>query len=89
MKYASADVRPVRLLMDGKVVGEVCGVETGGFGLSALKWQPSSAFVLDLSQPHLLRLETDGYFPHVAELALVPSAAPNKAAYTAMEQVVQ
>jgi hypothetical protein len=80
VRYASADPRPVRVLVDGVVVGEACELSTAGWDGSDAEWHASMPFRVDWSQPHVLRLETDAFFPHVAEYALVPCQSASAAA---------
>jgi len=73
IKYASAEPRPLRLLVDGELRGTVCVHETQGFGHAELEWRTHTPIELDLDATHVVRLETDGFFPHLMELALVPT----------------
>lgn len=73
MKYASGEPRPLRLLVDGQPCGELCSEATQGFGHSELEWRTHAPFEFDFNAPHVLRLETYGFFPHLIELALVPT----------------
>ena len=80
VRYVSADPRPLRVLVDGVVVGEVCELSTGTWDVCDAVWRASAPMPIDWTQAHVLRLETDAFFPHVFEYALVPCEPAHAAA---------
>jgi 4-amino-4-deoxy-L-arabinose transferase-like glycosyltransferase len=72
LRCASAEFRPVRVLVNGRVAREsVCGAASGGFGPQDQRWQPGGVLTLTKGR-NLLRLEGAGPFPHIDKLRLVP-----------------
>jgi hypothetical protein len=76
VKYASGDPRPLRLMIDGELLGSICVTPTSGFSTDDLQWRTHQPFQLDFNKPHVIRIETDEYFPHVSEFVLVPTEGP-------------
>ncbi|MCX6631400.1 MAG: hypothetical protein NTW28_27625 [Candidatus Solibacter sp.] len=79
IRCASAGPRPVRVLVDGQLVTEH-GAEgtTGGFLPEHQKWLEGGVVSLTRGK-HMLRLESDGVFPHIDQLRL---SATSKAVTT-------
>jgi len=75
-RYATEGARPVTLLLNGKVVNkEFCGNPTGGYYPAAQRWFPGGVFNLPGGKT-TLRLESNGPFPHIDKIALVPMHSP-------------
>jgi len=75
IRYVSADPRPLHVCVDDVVVGEICELSTVTWDTSDDEWSVSMPFPFDWSNTHELRLETDAFFPHIIEYALVPCAS--------------
>ena len=76
LKYAAEDRRPLQVLLNGEAIpGKICDGMTLGWTDST--WGISPDFILNSGNPHILRLETEGYFPHLSELAMTPSRGNN------------
>ena len=70
LRYASAAPRPLRLIIDGRVVNpHAADQETGGFLPENQKWVPAGSASL-ASGRHTLRLESDSVFPHIDKIRL-------------------
>lgn len=83
LRYAAAQRRPVRVLLDGvPLLLETAERVTGSWTPETQAWQPIAMLLLDAGK-HTLRLDRDGPFPHVDKLALVPRAWPEGAPRTA------
>jgi hypothetical protein len=75
-RYATEGVRPVSLLLNGKLVNkEFCGNPTGGYYPAAQRWFPGGVFNIPKGKL-VLRLESNGPFPHLDKIALVPMRSP-------------
>lgn len=71
LRYAAAQERPVKLLLDGGVVAENALIETtGGWGPGHQHWRFQVRLQLDGSA-HTLGLTSAGATPHISALALV------------------
>jgi hypothetical protein len=75
IRYVSADPRPLRVRVDDVVVGAICELSTVTWDTSDDEWSVSMPFPFDWSHTHELRLETEAFFPHIIEYALVPCAS--------------
>ena len=75
IRYVSADPRPLRVLVDGVVVGEICERTTVTWDTKDAEWSASMSIPFDWAITHALRLETDDFFPHIIEYVLVPCAS--------------
>ena len=73
VRYASGEPRPLSMLIDGAESGALCIGQTSGFGEADVEWRTHTPLNLDRTKPHVIRLETSGYFPHLMELAFVPA----------------
>lgn len=73
--YAAGQPRPVRLLLDGTLIGEVCRTATGAWNTSAVRWEASAAFYVGAGK-HTLRLQRPGDFPHVIALRFTSADLP-------------
>lgn len=70
LRYASVGPRPLRLLIDGKMVNpQAADQDTGGFLPANQKWLPAGETRLE-SGRHTLRLECDGVFPAIDKIRL-------------------
>jgi hypothetical protein len=75
VRYAAATARPVKLNIDGDTVyNYFAGGETGGWVSSYQTTQcyQSARFYMT-SGYHTITLERNGSFPHISQLALIPS----------------
>ncbi len=72
LRYASGDPRPVRILVNDRLVStEAAGGTTGGFFPQHQRW--AAAVVVRLpAGPNRIRLERDSFFPHIDRLLLSP-----------------
>ncbi len=73
-RYAAADPRPVRVLLDGKYLEDATGRVTGGWGPDKQEWDGGPAVTLKKGKA-VIRLERAGPVPHIDKLALVPLPA--------------
>jgi hypothetical protein len=72
LRYAAADARPVRLLLDGQLVrGDAAAAVTGTWYPDSQTWEGAALAKLEAGS-HVVRLERPGVFPHIDKLALVP-----------------
>ncbi|MBL8867748.1 MAG: DUF1549 domain-containing protein, partial [Planctomycetia bacterium] len=75
VRYAAADPRPIRILVNGKVVaGNACGERTGSWNPDTQKWHPEATVPLAAGRI-VVRFERDGAIPHLDKFALVPLTA--------------
>jgi hypothetical protein len=70
IRYAAAEPRPVRLLVDGHDVKEVCGTPTGGWLPSNQTWESAGLFKLPGGATRI-GLAGYGPFPPVSMLRLI------------------
>ncbi len=71
--YAAAESRPLRLQLNGAVVKERAAAEiTGNWFPEGQRQFPEGDVTLRAAK-NTLRLETDGAFPHVSQIVLVPA----------------
>ena len=83
LRYAAAQSRPIRVLLDGvPLLLATAERVTGSWTPESQAWQPVALLLLDAGK-HTLRLDRDGPFPHVDKLALVPRAWPDGVPRTA------
>jgi len=79
LRYAAAESRPIRVLLDGvPILPATAERVTGSWNPDTQAWQPVALLLLDTGK-HTLRLDRNGPFPHVDKLALVPRAWPDGA----------
>ena len=82
LRYAAAESRPIRVLLDGvPILPATAERVTGSWNPDTQAWQPVALLLLDAGK-HTLRLDREGPFPHVDKLALVPRAWPEGAPRT-------
>jgi len=75
LRYASEESRPVRLLLNGRMIRErTAGQVTGSWQPNGQRWEPQGVFLFAAGK-NTLRIECDGPIPHFDKLLLVP--APN------------
>jgi len=73
VRYASGEVRPVRLEWDGALLAEAAlGEMTGGFKAEHQRWSTAAEWDAAAGE-HLLRLENAPNFPHLSRLVLLPA----------------
>lgn len=71
IRHAAADSRPLKLLVNGKLVeAAVAGQVTGSWYPDGQKWYPAGQFDLQKGL-NTIRLDSDKVHPHVDRLALV------------------
>jgi hypothetical protein len=84
-RLASAEARPVRVLLDGSVVAEAALAEsTGSFGLDGQRWIPAGELELRAGRS-VLRIERDGPVPHLDRWLLVPVEGAGEPAWPLVE----
>jgi hypothetical protein len=72
-RYATEQGRPVKLLVNGKeVVRDLGRLPTGGYGQEQQKWTSWGEHELPGGKV-TVRLESDGPFPHIHQIAFVPA----------------
>lgn len=72
LRYAAAESRPIRILLDGRAVNESAAAEpTGGWSEAEQRWSAEGLFELSAGR-HVLRLEREGAVPHLDRWALIP-----------------
>ena len=80
VRYAAADPRPVRVLVNGRLVaGEACGEKTGGWNPDAQKWAAEAVIALPAGKV-VVRFERAGPIPHLDRFSLLPMTAEEVAA---------
>lgn len=74
VRFAAAEARPTKLLVDGKLIkADAAGAVTGSWQPDKQVW--SAECVLSLTEgKHTIKLERAGPIPHFDKLALVPRA---------------
>lgn len=72
IRCAAADPRPLNVVLDGKqVTNQGCSESTDGYDPGHQFWQIAGAYDL-ASGTHTLRLQSEGPFPVISRLGLVP-----------------
>ena len=74
IRYAAATARPVQLFLDGKALGTCCRTPTGGWKTSQAAWEETCKVTVAKGK-HILKLFSEGYFPHVVSLRFDCSVA--------------
>jgi len=75
VRYAAAQSRPVRVLLDKKgVADEACKQQTGSWLPDSQAWVTETTFTLPVGKS-VFRFERDGPFPHIDKFALIPTNA--------------
>lgn len=73
LRYAAAEARGVRLILDGRQLkSDAAGDVTGSWTPDGQRWSMEAVAPL-ASGRHALRLERDGPFPHLDKVALLPA----------------
>jgi formylglycine-generating enzyme required for sulfatase activity len=67
ISYAAGEARPVGLLLDGKLIAQVCRTNTGSWNTSGARWEAATEFYVGAGL-HTLRFMRTGAFPHVVAL---------------------
>lgn len=71
-RFASANARPVRLSVNGKVLLQDYAKDaTGGYFAADQKWLSAGEFSLPAGKI-TIRLDSDGPFPHIDKIAFIP-----------------
>lgn len=79
LRYAAADPRPVRLLVNGaEVKPDVAGQVTGSWFPKEQEWHREGSFRFQ-SGKNTIRLEREQPFPHIDRLLLSPEVSPQLA----------
>ncbi|MFO0951872.1 MAG: DUF1549 domain-containing protein [Isosphaeraceae bacterium] len=79
LRYAAAEPRPVRIVVNGATLSKRAAREaTGSWGPESQRWSAEGLVVLEPGRT-TLRIERDGPFPHVDKLALAPVKLPEGA----------
>ena len=74
VRFAAAESRPVRILVNGKVVaGDACKHKTGTWNPDSQKWF-AEGFLTFPAGKSVIRFERDSYFPHLDKFALIPTS---------------
>ncbi|MBI5433270.1 MAG: DUF1553 domain-containing protein [Planctomycetes bacterium] len=80
VRYASAEERPMRVLLNGAVVAETAlGAKTGSFLLDGQRWTRVGAFDFQPGR-NVLRLDNQADVPHLDKFVLAPAGAGDAAA---------
>jgi hypothetical protein len=75
LRYASGELRPVKLLLNNNVIREsTAGADTGGFNPDKQRWEPQGVFDFKAGK-NVLRIERNESIPHFDKLLIV-SAIP-------------
>ena len=73
VRFASAEARPLRVLVDGDVIDEAfCDFETESYDVDSMEWD-DLAFELSEGR-HVLRLERETSYPHLDRFFLIGPA---------------
>ncbi|MFN3652240.1 MAG: DUF1553 domain-containing protein [Armatimonadota bacterium] len=76
LRYAAAEARPMRLLVNGRLAhAAVGGGVTGSWMPDTQRWETAGVYLLPAGEVRL-RLERPGPFPHVDKLLLAPWEGP-------------
>jgi cytochrome c553 len=77
LRYASADPRPVKLILNGRVIRESCAAQvTGSFQPDGQRWEVAGRFPFSAGK-NTLRIETaDHPIPHFDKILVAPAPAP-------------
>ena len=71
MRYASNEVRPIRLLLNGQAIKENTAAQvTGSFNPDGQRWEVQGVFAFHAGK-NTLRIERNGDIPHINTLMLV------------------
>ena len=80
VRYAAAESRPVRILVNGRLVaGEACGGATGTWYPDTQAWSAEAVVTLP-ARKAVVRFERDGPVPHLDRFALLPMTPEEVAA---------
>ena len=77
VRYATVDIRPVELYLDGKHLARCCAGSTNSFMTSTAKWEPAGVHEISRGK-HTLKLFRNvaaGAFPHVVAIRFDSSTA--------------
>ena len=86
-RYAAQDPRPIRVSVDGKVLGESAKLATGSWYPDQQQWEAGPMVNLKKGKV-IVRIDREGPFPHIDKLALVPLPAGQSAPVNAGELAV-
>jgi len=85
VRYASAEVRPVRLLLNGKLIrNDAAAQNTGSFFPDGQKWEIVGRYEFKQGR-NVLRMEGNGVIPHISRFLIVklpprPGGVPARSA---------
>jgi hypothetical protein len=75
LRYAAAESRPCRILINGRIVSTTAADDvSGGWDAEQQKWFVEGLFPLQAGK-NLIRIERDGAFPHIDQIAFSPASA--------------
>jgi cytochrome c553 len=75
LRYAAAESRPVRLLLNSRLIRDsAAGQVTGSWQPEGQRWEAQGRFRLQAGK-NTLRIERDSYIPHFDKILLVPLSA--------------
>ena len=76
IRYAAAESRPVRLLLNGKTLREKTARQvTGSWNPDGQRWEPQGVFLFQTGK-NTLRIERDGPIPHFDKLLIASANGP-------------
>ena len=77
MRYTAMQSRPVKLLVNGKVVNpKAAGSVTGSWNPDGQKWEVQGVYLLAAGK-NILKIESNGDIPHIDKLMLVAAETGN------------
>ena len=80
VRYAAAEPRPVRVMVNGKLLaGAACGAKTGSWNPDTQTWHAEGVVAL-LAGKAVVKFERAGPFPHLDKFALLPMTPEQVAA---------
>lgn len=85
LRYAAAEPRPVRLLLNSRIIRDnAAGKVTGSWQPDGQRWEAQGRFRLQAGK-NTLRIERDSYIPHFDKILLIPHSASDATVRTAEE----
>jgi hypothetical protein len=77
LRYASAEARPVRLLLNGILIrDDAAGAVTGSFMPEGQRWEAEGYFRFRAGK-NVLRMESNSSIPHFDKLLVAPAVTPD------------
>ena len=78
IRYAAVEARPVKLMLNGKVVNaKAAGQTTGSWNPDGQKWEVQGVYTLNAGK-NVVRIERDGDIPHINQILLAPVEPKNE-----------